>query len=732
MNTPVRHTLHLEGCTPTPLANYLKALGIFRIVAEQADPGATVWWDGQSLCLCSWMDKEDMLTFFAREYRPAPVIAPWNGGSGFHPGEDRDNINKILTTLNGRFSAYRSAIEMALESIDALGLPTHDKDGFKSALKEKKGTLLQRLRNTLHYEALCWLDAAVLLGTDSPEYPPLLGTGGNDGRLEFTNNFLQRLDALFDFENGTPKSQCQALLDCALFDVLVADLPRKKAIGQFHPGAAGGVNMTCSYDADPVNNTWDYVLMIEGALLFAAASTKRMSAEGEESLSYPFCVRTSSAAYGSAASSDEESSRAELWVPLWSQASTLVELRALLSEGRVQVGRATAVRGVDFARAIATLGTDRGIDSFQRFGFQERNGLAYLAVDLGHWSVVERRPVQLLKECEAWVERFRRCAKGKNAPAGFLAALRKYDEAVMDACRGDGRLSAVLVALGNIEQTIINSPRTATDNRLSPLPRLSAAWLDVANDGSPEFRLACALASIRGSGRVGPLRSNMIPCDPEKPWMPYDSGQMNKPHVVWRHGNLVDNLIDVLRRRCMDAERYGLTALPLSGSCAASIHDVLAFVRGDMDEKHIENLLWGLNAIDWRTEYRTPIQGSETTFDSTPPVYALLKLTHGTVRPDGTSIGPNAPGIPYDPAILAQAAAGRIDATRTAARRLRASGWKPLIEVAAGAPQHIRRCAAAVLFPIGWADLRCIARTVLRFPASHEAVSRTETLSMDK
>jgi CRISPR-associated protein Csx17 len=28
----------LAGCTPTPLANYLKALGVFRLVAEQKDP----------------------------------------------------------------------------------------------------------------------------------------------------------------------------------------------------------------------------------------------------------------------------------------------------------------------------------------------------------------------------------------------------------------------------------------------------------------------------------------------------------------------------------------------------------------------------------------------------------------------------------------------------------------------------------------------------------------------
>ena len=34
----------LKGCTPEPLMNYLKALGILRLVAEQRDPNAQGCW----------------------------------------------------------------------------------------------------------------------------------------------------------------------------------------------------------------------------------------------------------------------------------------------------------------------------------------------------------------------------------------------------------------------------------------------------------------------------------------------------------------------------------------------------------------------------------------------------------------------------------------------------------------------------------------------------------------
>ena len=38
------HILELRGCTPEPLGNYLKGLGVFRLIAEQADPQARAWW----------------------------------------------------------------------------------------------------------------------------------------------------------------------------------------------------------------------------------------------------------------------------------------------------------------------------------------------------------------------------------------------------------------------------------------------------------------------------------------------------------------------------------------------------------------------------------------------------------------------------------------------------------------------------------------------------------------
>ena len=47
-----------------------------------------------------------------------------------------------------------------------------------------------------------WLDVCFVLGEDGPSFFPLLGTGGNDGRLDFTNNFMQRLADVIPFAAG--------------------------------------------------------------------------------------------------------------------------------------------------------------------------------------------------------------------------------------------------------------------------------------------------------------------------------------------------------------------------------------------------------------------------------------------------------------------------------------------------------------------------------------------------
>ena len=50
--------LELSGCRPEPLAHYLKALAVLRLVSEQADPAARGFWRGDCFVLQSALDRD--------------------------------------------------------------------------------------------------------------------------------------------------------------------------------------------------------------------------------------------------------------------------------------------------------------------------------------------------------------------------------------------------------------------------------------------------------------------------------------------------------------------------------------------------------------------------------------------------------------------------------------------------------------------------------------------------
>lgn len=88
----------LEACAAVPLAGYLKALGVFRLVAEQADPDASGFWRDERFVLRTRLTEVELVRFFVEKFEPTPVVAPWNGGSGFWPKDNRKGFDAIHTS----------------------------------------------------------------------------------------------------------------------------------------------------------------------------------------------------------------------------------------------------------------------------------------------------------------------------------------------------------------------------------------------------------------------------------------------------------------------------------------------------------------------------------------------------------------------------------------------------------------------------------------------------------
>ncbi len=696
----------LAGCTPTPLASYLKALGILRLLSEQR-PEANVRgsWERGCFVLHGKITREELTAFFLNDYSPTPIMAPWNGGSGFFPKDNREAIDAIIAGDADRLAVYRELIakvKALLATMDLAEKPT----------PEQKAELLLACRNRLPEDALDWLDSAYILTEDGAKYPPLLGTGGNDGRLEFTNNFMQRLGEVFDLATGAPAEKSAAWLGTALFGDTAPVLVRG-TFGQFSPGASGGANASTGFDSHSATNPWDYILMMEGAVLFAAAAVKRLESTAIGQMAYPFCVRQSGVGYGSAALSDEENSRCEMWMPLWEQPAGLEELKALLSEGRAQVNGRPARHGVDFARAVASLGVDRGISAFQRYGFQVRNGLSYFATPLERVPVRRNQlATQLLGPLDEWLDRFRRAAHGM-APSTAVSAAQRLESAIMAFCKNSDphRTQEMLIALGRCERTMAGSQKWAQEAFLRPVPLLQPRWLTAADTHSAEYRLAASLAGLTGPiGKTWlPLRSQLEPVfagrKDDRRW--YSWQENASRDVVWHDGPLAGVLNAILARRVMLASRND--RLADTSYISARLPDIAAFIEKRTDDRLLASLLWGLSLVDFGAEYGDDFKLESPRDDREPPAfYALLKLCFSRHAVRETE-------LPLVPAIHRRAVTGDgAGASELAIRRLRASG----LPVAVGPMQlrgePIQRAAAALLFPLNAADTHTLAERVLR------------------
>src|SRR5690606_27199524 len=313
------HVHHLTGCSPTPLAHYLKGLGVLRLVAEQKDPAARGWWRDEAFHLATTLDEEALQRFFLAEYVPTPLVGPWGARSGFFSGSEesaaRSALERIEATTDERLAPYRDAIRQVREILAELGLRE------KAEKDEDKLRLIRVLRQRLPENIVRWIDVCVVLTDDWRSYPALLGTGGNEGSGSYFSNFSQSIvSCLIDKKHD-------ADLKGALYAGAYQGSRKGPAPGHFFPIAASPPNGSTGFWGAVEMNPWDLILCLEGAIVFVASVARRLHATELPQAAAPFAVRSSAVGYGSAAEGEED--RGEQWFPLWERPATLTEIRGL-------------------------------------------------------------------------------------------------------------------------------------------------------------------------------------------------------------------------------------------------------------------------------------------------------------------------------------------------------------------------------------------------------------------
>ena len=784
-----RSTVNLAACASTPLASYLKALGVFRIIGTQADAFARGCWRRGRFTLDSQLDGDQLVEFFLKRYKPSPLIAPWNGGSGFYEGDDTAGLVAIAGSSESRLATYRGTIQAvkqwpqlaprsqslkdmrtklgadlkeltgkaaqslgdliseldkavaALEKFTApasvldgtvedldkwkvtgKGLSARGKEqsgalkdvvrtakkvrgsfkkGYRSAGKEALVTLA---RATLPDSVVECLDAMLpILAGGSLGYPPLFGAGGSEGRFDYTNAFMGHIAAMLITGSAVVS---ESLLRNALFGDITDDF-QNAAVGQHDPGRAGGFNQGPEIETKQVPmNPWNFILCMEGCVAWGCGASRRFATSQASVLVSPFTVNARSAGYGSASEQDE--AKAEVWALIWDAPASYPEVQQVLREGRAEIGTRRARHAVEFAEAAASLGVDRGIKEFTRFSLLKRRGDSYVALPAGSFPVQYRSEADLVRELDSilhTVDCFIAGFKGAEPPARFTSLRRQIDEAIYDLLLRGGadKVARLIAAVGRMEKLFAQRDLTKEPKLAAPLAGLSPRWILAADDGSIELRLAAALASLLACGKVGPLRANLAPVDPAKPW---DWARKNL-QTAWSGNTVQARLAEVLARRMMDAERLNAPANPVAARITLQPRDAVALVTGKLDAGRLEDLLFGMTWIRWDAtpasldayreasrRWAMPLRDSVM-----PRPYVLLKhlfLPEGIRLPGQTKMIT----IPAEPSVIPLLRANRISqACAVAQRRLFASGLNVLRAVFPDSADGTG-LAAALLVPV--------------------------------
>ena len=696
------NVISLGGCAPQPLAHYLKALGILRLVAEQKDPAARGWWRDERFWIAGSLSEQEFVAFFDSEYCPSPLFNPWGARSGFYSGDSerkaREALECIAAAEGVRFGFFRAAAAEAAKVVP----PT------KPESDDAEAMLLRDLRKRLRGPFTYWLDSAAAVVGQSIVKPSLFGTGGNEGSGSYTSAYMQAL-----VECLISRNRAESLV-WALF----GGVPRPASLwdqspGQFAPGAI-------TNPARAATNPWDLVLAFEGALVVRSSIATRSSGTNDRWLSSPFFVAPRSAGYGTAAEIDEHvvnkgkkmPGRGEQWFPLWGQPTTFAEVGRLFSEGKAAVGRGRARDAWSMARAVASLGTSRGIHEFVRYGYQQRNNLAtHFAIPLGRFRVRETSEplLGLLDDLDAWLSRVRREARGKNTPARLQQAERRLADAlfaVVQHAHEPGRWQGVLTAMVDVEGTLASGSGFAA----GPIPQLQPGWVTASDDGSAELRLATALGLATADmgparhPRWGPIRRHAIPLS--RDGTRFDTvSEGAKARLVRRTENVMlgrDPIADCLAlvmRRLTEASQGGLRHLPLAPAPKAGAHvdDLALLTSGGVDlarTLHLARAFMALDSSRWALHpappAHTPRRQAWPDDGWTAVRLALLPWPLEEQRDVGA-----------DPGIIRRLASGdAAGAVALARRRLEAKGVVVPFTAATTDPATGRVWAAALAFPI--------------------------------
>jgi CRISPR-associated protein Csx17 len=371
-------------------------------------------------------------------------------------------------------------------------------------------------------------------------------------------------------------------------------------------------------------NALDYLLAVEGALALRGAVSRTLAANSRRFAAFPFVFDSGEDLVDD--SNEVKGTASSIWLPLWDRRVTFAELESFICDAQARLPGKEARFSAEFARALRAQGVDAGFAGWQEFRFKMKaSRVPWVCTGRYLGATANRQALQLndalapLDE-SGFISQFEPRYKGNKidsrSPHSIRASLNAAIEDAIAAPTPEGVLEILVrlyaacrrVALSESFRETLLGKRAVFFKALHQEP-----WENLLKrmEQEPEFRIARALASIRGLERqlrqingkpviseVQPFLGSLLPLKsgPTGWYLPTDSKSSSK-QAVWSGIDLCDDLARVLGRRYLDSLDNDLPAL--RSPRPAPLGDILEFLDGDFDDHRIARWSEALSLIGW-------------------------------------------------------------------------------------------------------------------------------------
>ena len=618
--------LCLQGCRHDILGHYLKAIGLLRVLArcpgqDYRDPDAEGWWDMDQACFCLRSEKyptmEKLVEFFEKAYQPTPVMAAWNKESGGN--------GKIAKEFHAS-SEWEIAAAYASEVVSAA-----DKKKPVNALKQSSAEAFAAYRDDERHDLSEVLDAVAVPRFCRSGNNPVFLVRGIAGRAHLWRSYWEYLGAFAKLRNAKKKDGFNSLLAATLTGCGTAQ-PAKGKGTPFFPDAIKGYNMGSGWVQENYPfNALDYVLAVEGAFALRGTAARTIGAGSRRFVAFPFVFDAAEDMVDDG--NKVRGTASALWLPLWNRPATFAELGSFISDAQARLPGKDARFSAEFVRALNAQGVDAGFSGWQEFRFKMK-GSRVPWITTGRYvgaSVAQdqhdtsRANATLLNRGLApldegrFLDQFDIVLKGNKADSRSPHPVRATINAAMETAAHEPTPHHCLALLESIfsacrqmclSESFREKLRGKRASFFEALPM--EEWNELLNplesqaEFQAEFRVARSLASITGLQRQSngdhsaaqPMLGSLLPLTSARSgwFLPEKKGDRTQQDV-WTGADLAYDLAAVLRRRYVDSLKDEQPAL--RAVYGATLDDVLAFLRGGLDDGLIARWTEAMSLIGW-------------------------------------------------------------------------------------------------------------------------------------